>query len=71
MAKTRRHPLCIGVDEICEKFASFLTRQGAILIENLVCAAQVGFRLLNDQDIEENERLAQVMIGAKPADCAW
>jgi hypothetical protein len=28
--------------------------------------AQVGFRLLHDQHVEENEHLAEVVIGANP-----
>ena len=71
LAKTPRHPLGIGLDELGEKFADPLIFQRATLIEKFTCTTQVCFRLLHDQHVEENEHLAEMVIGAKPADCAW
>ena len=42
----------------------------AAFVEQFRGAADIGFRLLHHRDVEEDERLAQVMVRAEPADRA-
>ncbi|MEH2474393.1 hypothetical protein V1281_004423 [Nitrobacteraceae bacterium AZCC 2161] len=40
----------------------------ATFLEQLVCMADIGFRLLHGRHVQKHERLPQIMIGAEGPD---
>ena len=59
-----------GVDEGAEEGLGVFHRDPALIVEQGEPAADIGFRLLQHGHVEEDQRLAQVMVGAEAADRA-
>src|SRR6266481_5424078 len=54
-----------GLHELLQKFLRAGVREIARVVEELRRTADIGFRLLQRRDVEEDERLAQMMVGAE------
>jgi len=65
-----RDPVRKGLEEFAQKSTHRFVGQGPRLVEQFVRAANIGLGLLHCGDIEEYQRLSQVMIRAKSADRA-
>src|SRR4051812_15672650 len=55
--------------ELTQELARALVLQLAARVEQIRSASDVGFRLLHHRDVQEHERLAQMMVCTESADC--
>src|SRR6476659_2527857 len=63
-------PLREGLHEFAEELAGAVVRQMAFGVEEVRGVADVGFGLLQRRHVEEDERLAEVVVGAEGAEGA-
>src|SRR5258708_27695795 len=66
----RLDPIRERLHERLQEFAGTIVDEFAMLIEQLVCMADIGFGLLHGRDVQKHERLPQMMIGPESPDRA-
>ena len=65
-----RNPLRKCVHEILQEFSRPFVDEHSVRIEQLVGSANICLRLLHRRHVQKNQRLPQVMVCAKSANCA-
>lgn len=63
--RKRFNPLGESIDDVLEEGTAIIVVKFALLVEQLKASTDIGFRLLQNRHIKEDERLAQVMVSAE------
>ena len=66
----RLDPIRKRLHEVLQEFAGAIADELALLIEELVGMADIGFGLLHGRHVQKHERLPEMMIGAEGSDRA-
>src|ERR1700704_2356673 len=66
----RLDPICERLHELLQEFSGTVVDELALLIEQLIGMADIGFGLLHGRHVQKHQRLPQMMIGTEGPDRA-